>query len=202
MFNVSNVLAVISALGCNGYALSEIASGLSKLETVKGRMDLIALENGIDVIIDYAHTPDALEKALAGVRSHCEGAVSCVMGCGVDRDQGTRSQMGAVAARLADRTVVSSDNPRSEDPNKIINDVLAGVPSSQTESGDVCALTGRIEAIAYALSNAKSGDMVIIAGKGHEEYQELFNGRVDYSDYAEVSNWQVGKVGDDRSEEA
>lgn len=202
MFNVSNVLAVISALGCNGYALSEIASGLSKLETVKGRMDLIALENGIDVIIDYAHTPDALEKALAGVRSHCEGAVWCVMGCGGDRDKGKRSQMGAVAARLADRTVVSSDNPRSEDPNKIINDVLAGVPSSQTEIGDVCALTDRSEAIAYALGNAKSGDMVLIAGKGHEEYQELFNGRVDYSDYAEVSNWQVGKVGDDRSEEA
>ena len=124
------------------------------------------------------------------------------MGCGGDRDKGKRSQMGAVAARLADRTVVSSDNPRSEDPNKIINDVLAGVPSSQTESGDVRALTDRSEAIAYALGNAKSGDMVLIAGKGHEEYQELSNGRVDYSDYVEVSNWQVGKVGDDRSEEA
>jgi UDP-N-acetylmuramoyl-L-alanyl-D-glutamate--2,6-diaminopimelate ligase len=201
MFNVSNVLAVISALGCNDYRLSDIALGLSKLETVEGRMDLIALGNGVDVIIDYAHTPDALEKALSGIRSHCRGAVWCVMGCGGDRDKGKRSQMGAVAARLANRTVVTSDNPRSEDPLKIIRDVLQGVSDGQVESGEVSALTDRGEAIAYALSNAKPGDMVLIAGKGHEKYQELSNGRVDYSDYSEVEKWQLGKSDVDGPEE-
>jgi UDP-N-acetylmuramoyl-L-alanyl-D-glutamate--2,6-diaminopimelate ligase len=123
------------------------------------------------------------------------------MGCGGDRDKGKRSQMGAVAARLANRTVVTSDNPRSEDPLKIIRDVLQGVSDGQVESGEVSALTDRGEAIAYALSNAKPGDMVLIAGKGHEKYQELSNGRVDYSDYSEVEKWQLGKSDVDGPEE-
>ena len=164
-------------------------------------MDLIALASGVDVIIDYAHTPDALEKALSGVRSHCEGAVWCVMGCGGDRDKGKRPQMGEVSARLSDMTIVTSDNPRSEDPNQIMSDVLSGVPEQQVKDGEVLSQVDRSQAIAYALRNAKSGDMVLIAGKGHEKYQELSTGRIDYSDYWEVESWRTAKSDKDGSED-
>jgi UDP-N-acetylmuramyl tripeptide synthase len=132
------------------------------------------------VYVDYAHTPAGLEAVLATLRRHCRGVLWCVFGCGGDRDQGKRAEMGKVVARLADRAVVTSDNPRHEEPGEIIRAVLRGMPPDTIA---IVAIEDRAAAIGYAIGQAEDGDIVLIAGKGHEDYQVIGDTRRPFSDY-------------------
>jgi len=183
-FNVSNLLATIASLGALQWTFSEIKKALANISGAPGRMDVIRLTNVSDealptVVIDYAHTPDALEQALESLRDLTQGKLICVFGCGGDRDQDKRAKMGAVAERLADRVVVTSDNPRSEAPRDIIQQIISG----QTMSEKTLVEADREQAIRQAIKLAKSEDVVLIAGKGHESYQIIGAKRVPFSDY-------------------
>ena len=169
-FNVYNLLAVAGCLGALGYTFVQIQSALKQLQPVNGRMN--RLGGGAStplVVIDYAHTPDALEQALTSLRAHCAGKLVCVFGCGGERDQGKRPQMAAIAERLADRIIVTDDNPRGEDGDIIVAQIVAGLAHPQT----AIVQRDRAAAIASALRDAQSGDVVLVAGKGHEPYQEI-----------------------------
>lgn len=134
------------------------------------------------VLVDYAHTPDGLENALAACRPFCAGRLICVFGCGGDRDRGKRPQMAAIAARLADRVVVTSDNPRTEDPQRILDDVVAGIPTGT----DLVVEGDRAAAIAAGIAAAATDDLVLIAGKGHEDYQILGTNKIHFDDREEA----------------
>jgi UDP-N-acetylmuramoyl-L-alanyl-D-glutamate--2,6-diaminopimelate ligase len=134
------------------------------------------------VLVDYAHTPDGLNNALAASRPFATGQLICVFGCGGDRDRSKRPQMGAIAARLADQVVVTSDNPRSEDPQQILDDVVAGIPAGTR----LAVEADRARAIAAAIAAAAPGDLVLIAGKGHEDYQILGSTKVHFDDREEA----------------
>jgi UDP-N-acetylmuramoyl-L-alanyl-D-glutamate--2,6-diaminopimelate ligase len=168
-FNLSNLLAVIGVLGQLQIKPADIAALLPQLDPIAGRMQRVAAAADIEVVVDYAHTPDALEHALAASRRHCRGQLWCVFGCGGDRDAGKRPLMGALAARLADRVVLTSDNPRGENPQRILDQIAAGVDLSQAAS--VMIESDRATAISLAIRSAQPGDMVLLAGKGHEDYQ-------------------------------
>jgi UDP-N-acetylmuramoyl-L-alanyl-D-glutamate--2,6-diaminopimelate ligase len=178
-FNVSNLLAVIGALLVRGVALNDILQVVKTLTPPSGRMQLIGGNGAPLVVVDYAHTPDALAKVLEAVRGSArsrDGRLICVFGCGGDRDVGKRPQMGEIASRLADRAIVTSDNPRSEAPQKIIDDILAGAGSA-TET-----VIDRAQAIRTAILGAGAHDVIVIAGKGHEPYQEICGERHPFSD--------------------
>lgn len=177
-FNVSNLLMALATLLSLGYPLDRLLETSAQLQPVCGRMEVFKAPGKPTVIVDYAHTPDALEKALAAARPHCSGQLWCVFGCGGDRDKGKRPLMGAIAEQLADRLVVTDDNPRSEEPQAIVKDILAGL----VDAGRVLAVHGRAEAVTSAIMQAKVDDIVLIAGKGHEDYQLVGNQRLDYSD--------------------
>jgi UDP-N-acetylmuramoyl-L-alanyl-D-glutamate--2,6-diaminopimelate ligase len=164
-FNVSNALCAIGIARHAGVADAQSAQGLASLERVRGRMEHVH-HGGVDVIVDYAHTPDALENLLRALRETTRGRLVVVFGCGGDRDRGKRPQMGAVAARYADFTYVTSDNPRTEDPQAIIDDILPGIGGAPHE-----VMQDRRHAIEAAIGNARANDVVAIAGKGHETYQ-------------------------------
>ena len=168
-FNLSNLLAVIGVLGQLGIAPAAISTLLPQLDPIAGRMQRVAAEADIEVVVDYAHTPDALEHALAASRRHCRGTLWCVFGCGGDRDAGKRPLMGEVASRLADRIVLTSDNPRSENPQNILDQIAAGIDAAHAIN--VMLESDRASAISFAVRRAQSGDMVLLAGKGHEDYQ-------------------------------
>jgi len=176
-FNVSNALAAIGVAEALGIPGDAIAEGLASLERVPGRMEHVA--GPVDVVVDYAHTPDALENALRALRETTGGALALVFGCGGDRDRGKRPQMGAIAARLADRIYVTSDNPRGEDPQAIADDILAGVGARAYE-----VELDRRTAIARAIREAAPGDVVLIAGKGHENYQIVGDRVLEFDDAA------------------
>ena len=186
-FNVSNVLAVLATLLITGMEFNEALRRLARLEAVTGRMQRFGGGNAPLVVVDYAHTPDALEQALMALRAHCRGLLWCVFGCGGDRDRGKRPLMGAVAARLADRVVITDDNPRSEDPAASAADIMEG-------SGDAAAevIHDRAAAIARALQAATAGDVVLIAGKGHETYQQIGTQYLPFSDQAVVARLLSG----------
>jgi UDP-N-acetylmuramoyl-L-alanyl-D-glutamate--2,6-diaminopimelate ligase len=177
-FNVSNALCAIGIARQLGISDAASAQGLTTLERVPGRMEHVGA-GGIDVVVDYAHTPDALENLLRTLRETARGRLLVVFGCGGDRDRGKRPQMGAVAARYADFTYVTSDNPRTEDPQAIIDEILAGV-------GNVphTALVDRRAAIEAALARARAGDVIAIAGKGHETYQIVGTQVLPFDDLA------------------
>jgi UDP-N-acetylmuramoyl-L-alanyl-D-glutamate--2,6-diaminopimelate ligase len=179
LFNVQNVLAVIATLVSIGWRTSKIEASLEKLSPVAGRMDVLRRVGQPIIIVDYAHTPDALEKALSAVREHFpHHHISCIFGCGGDRDSSKRGVMGKVASHFADRVVLTSDNPRSENPESIIREIQRGV-----EGTDLHVNADRAEAIRDAIYLASGNEIIVIAGKGHEDYQELALGRVPFSDY-------------------
>jgi UDP-N-acetylmuramoyl-L-alanyl-D-glutamate--2,6-diaminopimelate ligase len=179
-FNVWNALAAIGVARLMGVDDATAARGLAGVERIAGRMERI-LTNGITVVVDYAHTPDALESALRSLRETATGALSVVFGCGGDRDRGKRPEMGAVAARLADRLYVTSDNPRTEDPQAIVGAIVAGIGGREP----IVELDRR-RAIERAIGQADAGDVVLIAGKGHETYQ-IVGDRVLPFDDAEIA---------------
>jgi len=181
-FNLSNLLAVLCVLGAEGFNLNDMLATLAGVKNIKGRMDRIDQSDSATVVIDFAHTPDALDKALLAVREHCTGKLWCVFGCGGDRDRGKRPQMGSIADRLSDYIVLTDDNPREEDSQIIIEEIMAGIE----EADNVHVDTDRTKAIKYAISKADADDVVLIAGKGHEDYQEIAGGRIPFSDYEQV----------------
>ena len=169
-FNIDNLLAVAGALRALGWTLPEIGAVLSQLKPVDGRMSRVGgNEHQPLVVVDYAHTPDALEQALSSVREHTPGRLTCVFGCGGDRDRGKRPQMAAIAERLADRVIVTDDNPRNEDGDAIVAEICAGFADADA----VAVERNRVAAITQALAEARPGDVVLVAGKGHEAYQEI-----------------------------
>ena len=177
-FNVYNLLAVAGCLGALGYSFAQIASALAQLKPVAGRMNRLGGGDAPLVVVDYAHTPDALEQALTSLRAHTSGALICVFGAGGERDQGKRPQMGAIAERLADRIIVTDDNPRGENGDEIVAQILAGL--HQRERATV--QRDRNSAIRAAVGDARAGDVVLIAGKGHEPYQEIAGIKHDFDD--------------------
>jgi len=183
-YNVANLLAVIGGLRALGLALADIVAAVPAITPVPGRMQRVGEGAGApQVVVDYAHTPDALDKALQALRPLAAargGQLLCVFGCGGNRDPGKRPQMGAIAGRLADRVVITSDNPRHEAPAQILAQIEAGV-------GRPCLVVeDRHAAIAQAVAQADARDVVLIAGKGHEDYQEIAGVRRPFSDVAEA----------------
>jgi UDP-N-acetylmuramoyl-L-alanyl-D-glutamate--2,6-diaminopimelate ligase len=172
-FNASNLLAIYGAATALGFDKDELLVEISKLHGANGRFDMVYSRKGIIGIVDYAHTPDALEnvlKTINEVRKHQETLIT-VVGCGGNRDTTKRPEMAAVAVKLSDRVILTSDNPRNEDPDEIIRQMKVGVPES--DSYKVLSITNRLEAIRTAVALAKSGDIILLAGKGHENYQEI-----------------------------
>ncbi|MDR0983043.1 MAG: UDP-N-acetylmuramoyl-L-alanyl-D-glutamate--2,6-diaminopimelate ligase [Culturomica sp.] len=172
-FNAYNLLAVYAAAVLLGFDKDEVLRHLSTLTPVAGRFETIISNDGVLAIVDYAHTPDALENVLSTIKNLRKGSnvIITVVGAGGDRDKTKRPEMAEVSCRLSDRVILTSDNPRSEDPEMIINDMKAGVADEYKKN--VLAITDRREAIRTALTLASKGDMVLIAGKGHEDYQEI-----------------------------
>ncbi|MGL4859939.1 MAG: UDP-N-acetylmuramoyl-L-alanyl-D-glutamate--2,6-diaminopimelate ligase [Enterobacteriaceae bacterium] len=189
-FNVSNLLLALATLLALDYPLAELLRSADSLRPVCGRMEVFSRAGRATVIVDYAHTPDALEKALQAARLHCQGQLWCLFGCGGDRDKGKRPLMGAVAEQFADKVIVTDDNPRTEEPREIIKDILAGL----LDAGRVQVIHGRAEAVTSAVIQAKEQDIVVIAGKGHEDYQLVGHQRLDYSDRTTVARLLGGLV--------
>ncbi len=182
-FNVSNLLVSLATLLALGYPLDALCQASAQLQPVCGRMEVFSAPGKPTVVVDYAHTPDALEKALEAARLHCQGQLWCVFGCGGDRDKGKRPLMGAIAEQLADRVIVTDDNPRSEEPHAIVADILNGM----LDAGRAQAVHGRAEAVTGAIMQAAEGDVILVAGKGHEDYQLVGSRRLDYSDRVTVA---------------
>jgi len=182
-YNVSNLLGVIAALRSLGLPLADAAAACAHLSPVPGRMETLAIEGRPLVVIDYAHTPDALEKVLHALRPLVQsrgGKIICVFGCGGDRDAAKRPLMAAVAARGAEQLVLTSDNPRSEDPALILAGMTAGLSATAAARTE----PDRALAIALAIGQASAQDVVLIAGKGHENYQEVQGIKLPFSDRA------------------
>jgi UDP-N-acetylmuramoyl-L-alanyl-D-glutamate--2,6-diaminopimelate ligase len=181
-FNVDNVLAVLAVLLGSGVTLSRAVASLASLTAPCGRLEVIDAPGGPLAVVDYAHTPDALGKALQVLRRHCAGRLILVFGCGGDRDRGKRPQMGALAAALADEVVLTDDNPRTESGDAIIADILAGAGAAPS----LRVQRDRRAAIGLAVSAARAGDVVLVAGKGHESVQIVGSERLPFSDQQEL----------------
>ncbi len=176
-FNGANLLGALGVLLGAGVALEQAARALSQVRGVAGRMEPFGGGEAPLVVVDYAHTPDALEQVLLALRAHCQGALWLVFGCGGERDEGKRPLMGAVAARHADHVVVTDDNPRHEDPERIVAQIRAGMAGSEAR-----VIHDRERAIAHAITRARAGDVVLVAGKGHERDQQIGDRRRPFSD--------------------
>ncbi len=177
-FNVHNMSAMIAGGIGLGYTPAQISDALLGIATVPGRMERVCIDAPFTVIVDYAHTPDALVNILNTARPLTEGSLICVFGCGGDRDKSKRPIMGSAVAKYADQAIVTSDNPRSERPRKIIDDIITGIP---LDFPHIC-IEDRREAIEAALKRAENGDSIVIAGKGHEDYQEVNGVRHHFND--------------------
>jgi UDP-N-acetylmuramoyl-L-alanyl-D-glutamate--2,6-diaminopimelate ligase len=184
-FNAHNLLATLSVLMLGGFRFNEVLSRLLTIHSVTGRMERFGGDgNSPLVIVDYAHTPDALDHVLQTLREHCSGRVLCVFGCGGDRDQGKRSMMGRIAEMRADVVILTDDNPRSEDGDRIISDILSGT----TMPENVNVQRDRKKAIRQALGMAGMDDIILVAGKGHEDFQQFGTDRIRYSDRETVDS--------------
>ena len=167
-FSAYNALCVIAAGICLGLPMDECVASLRTAHWVKGRVEVVPTDGDYTILIDYAHTPDALENVLRSMKEIAPGRVVVLFGCGGDRDKTKRPIMGAIAAKLADFVIVTSDNPRTEDPNEIIKEIVSGMKGTHTPHA---VIENRPKAIAYAIDNHMAGDIIILAGKGHEDYQ-------------------------------
>jgi len=183
-FNLSNLLAVIGVAIALGHK-TENLNVVKDINSVVGRMEVVKVKDQAVVVVDYAHTPDALENALKALRPHCSGLIFLVFGCGGDRDVGKRPEMAEIAETMADSVIVTDDNPRNEDPVKITNDILKGFKSLTK----VCVIQNRAEAILNAMIRATKEDVILIAGKGHETWQEVKGEKLFFSDINEVKSF-------------
>jgi UDP-N-acetylmuramoyl-L-alanyl-D-glutamate--2,6-diaminopimelate ligase len=181
-FNVYNILAVISALVGSGFAVKKIVKHLAHISQVPGRMEKMGKKSSPKIFIDYAHTPDALQKALQTLKGKTDGKLICVFGCGGNRDTGKRKEMAIAASKFADMSIVTSDNPRNENPKKIIREI------SKYMKGSCSIEIHRDKAIEKAIQLAHKEDVILIAGKGHEKYQEIKGIKYPFSDQKCVRN--------------
>jgi UDP-N-acetylmuramoyl-L-alanyl-D-glutamate--2,6-diaminopimelate ligase len=177
-FNISNSLAVFSSLLALGYSIEDAARALSSVSGAPGRFESVANDKGITVIVDYAHTPDALEKVLSSAKELTSGRLICVFGCGGDRDRSKRPKMAQAVSRIAHVAWVTSDNPRTEDPVAIIDDILPGMGLGIEYRVE----PDRRKAIFGAIAESIPGDCVVIAGKGHEDYQIIAKDKTHFDD--------------------
>ena len=182
-FNIANATAAYAVVKLMGLADADSIPALEACPGVKGRCEVIPTGRDFSVICDYAHTPDAIENILENVKLYTEGQLVCLFGCGGNRDKTKRPKMAQAAAKFADRLIVTSDNPRDEDPEAIIRDILTGLEGTDVPYEVV---TDRREAIAHALKTAKAGDVIVLAGKGHEDYQIFAGGVHTHFDEREV----------------
>lgn len=179
LHNVYNALGAAAAAKLLGIKTEDIAKGLKELKTVSGRLERVALFNGADIFVDFAHTPDGLEKSLQSLKRLCKGRLICLFGCGGNRDKTKRPLMGEIAAKYADFCVVTSDNPRFEDPYDIISQIEAGI---KNVGRPYVTITERETATSYAISLLSEGDILLVAGKGGEYYQEIMGIKHSYND--------------------
>ena len=186
-FNLSNCLAVIAMLGALEFPLDAIVNGISSLKPVAGRMECFGGNESPLVVVDYAHTPDALKHALEALRPHTQHRLWCIVGCGGDRDRGKRPQMASIAEQFSDYVVLTSDNPRSEDIMDIINEMKQGL----SPASDTVIEPDRKQAVEATINRAVIGDVVLVAGKGHEDYQLIGDEKVPYSDVTTVEQTLV-----------
>jgi UDP-N-acetylmuramoyl-L-alanyl-D-glutamate--2,6-diaminopimelate ligase len=186
-FNVENTLAAATAMLAIGLPAQAVKEGLEGTPGVPGRFESVRAGQPFTVLVDFSHTPDSLDNALRAARAICRRRLLVVFGCGGDRDRGKRPIMGEIAVRLADTAVVTSDNPRSEDPQAIIDDILVGIP--EQSAGRVAVEADRRAAIGLALSQAGAGDVVVIAGKGHESGQIIGDRRIPFLDRDVANDW-------------
>jgi len=177
-FNLYNLTAALATLLGLGYPLEQLVAGCAQLQPVAGRMQAFSQADMPTCVVDYAHTPDALALALQALQLHVPGGVSCVFGCGGDRDKGKRALMAQAAEQNANKVIITSDNPRSENPDDIIADVADGLVNPQ----DAYLEADRATAIRFAIENATADDVILIAGKGHEDYQIIGDKRIDFCD--------------------
>ncbi len=188
-FNLSNSLATLAGAVCSGININEAITALSQSPQVPGRLELVASVNNVQCFVDYAHTPDAVENVCKTMKALCRnGRVITVFGCGGDRDRTKRPLMGEAAARYSDLCIVTSDNPRSEDPEQIIDEIMPGIPREKQHR-----ITDRAEAIRAALEQARPGDAILVAGKGHENYQIFATETIDFSDSAVIRQYYAEK---------
>lgn len=189
-FNVTNLLLSLATLLATGHQMPALLAVAPQLQAVTGRMEVFQKPDKPMMVVDYAHTPDALEKALQALRVHCHGKLWCIFGCGGDRDRGKRPLMAAAAESLADRVILTDDNPRSESPSAIMADMLAGLAKPEQAK----TIHERREACQWALTQAGSDDIVLVAGKGHEDYQILADRTIHYSDRETVAELLEAKA--------
>ena len=179
-FNVANAVIVLAALLRKGVSMAQACETLAQVNAPPGRMERVEAAAGLPTVyVDYAHSPQAIDVALRALRAHCKGKLWCVFGCGGDRDTGKRPQMARNAEMRADRLVVTSDNPRGEEPGQIIAQIVDGL----RQPNRATVLEDRAAAIAWAIREAATDDIILIAGKGHENYQLIGTERIDFSDY-------------------
>jgi UDP-N-acetylmuramoyl-L-alanyl-D-glutamate--2,6-diaminopimelate ligase len=191
-FNVANAALVLAYLLTAGIDLEQACDVLALLEAPPGRMQKISARCS-SIYVDYAHSPAAIESALRALRPHAQGNIWCVFGCGGDRDTGKRPLMGGLVERLADKLVVTTDNPRNEDPKKIIEEILSGLSNAE----EATVIEDRAAAIAWTIAEAGPSDIVLIAGKGHEDYQEVAGERRPFSDSAMAAAAAARKEGEE-----
>lgn len=180
--NLSNILASVACAVGAGVSADDIAKGIATLKNVPGRLQRVSNSKGINIFVDYAHTPDALGNVLVSVKSLCRGRLIVVFGCGGDRDKEKRPMMGTVAAEVADIVIVTSDNPRSEDPEKIILDIENGIKQAGLKQHEYFMITDRYEAILKSVQISEENDTIVVAGKGHEDYQIIGNQKIHFDD--------------------
>jgi len=188
-FNLENILAVITVLLAQGFSLEIAVNKVKDLTAVIGRMERFGGDEQPFIFVDYAHTPDALEKVLLGLRKYCSQKLHVVFGCGGNRDQGKRAQMGAIAEKLADHVIITNDNPRTENAAKIVSDILTGFGSTKPE-----VIQNRAKAIQSVIAKASKGDCIVIAGKGHENYQDIQGVKYEFSDQVVVEKALLERV--------